>query len=211
MSDSVFNLGKFKFRSTSAEVDVFFHGEEPKEEQAPALIHSESDLEDSYQRGQEDAKGPLEEQIRDLQQQMNELQQAQAEREKVITEAFQGTLLELEKQMIDNCSDMSFVLAEMIINCKIAEKDVLSGMVRNILAEIQSGSETLVKLCPQDCEVLSPILPSSTIKCIADHSLNQGDLQIEQQDGYWDASIKNRLSGLREEFDKIALSGEEDV
>ena len=205
MSNPVFKLGKFTFRSTSSDVNVFFEGQDATlSEKEAELLHTENEIKDAYDRGFSAGQAPLNEEITKLQNELAAQQQQMQEERKTLTNACQQTLSAIESQMTQATTETSFKLAELIISNELEDKEVLLKMVTSLLADIQSGSETLIKLSPQDFEMIGNDLSSATLRCLPDTSLQPGDLQIEQPEGYWDANLKSRLEVLREEFDSVA-------
>ena len=209
MSDSVFNLGKFRFRSVSSDVEVFFKGEEPLADGTPQLAHTEDELEQAYQRGVEEGQQPLKEEIDSLQQQLVEANAQLAEQTVKITRSFSETLKNTEQQFIDSSSSMCFSLAELIIGRELKEKEVLKNMILDLLNNIQSSREITIKLSPQDCALMAPELEGRGINCHPDGQLSAGDMLVEQESGFWDATLKTRLDTLKEEFKNAAHADDE--
>ena len=201
MSDPVFKLGKFKFRSTSSDVNVFFEGQDAtlSDEQA-ALAHTEKELEEAYQRGFTEAQAPLNEEISRLQNELAAQQQQIQEELAAMGNAYQQVLNAIEQQMLDTTRETSFKLAEAIIGDQLKDKETMLDMTARLLRDIQSGTDTLVKLSPEDHGAIGEQLAGPTLRCLPDASLKPGDIQIEQPESFWDANLKSRLDVLREEF-----------
>ncbi|NQZ59959.1 MAG: hypothetical protein HRT88_21105, partial [Lentisphaeraceae bacterium] len=177
MSNPVFKLGKFTFRSTSSDVNVFFEGQEGAlSEKEAELIHTENEIKDAYDRGVAEGQAPLNEEGARLQNELAAQQLQMQEDREALANAFQQTLSAIESQMTQATTETSFKLAELIISKELENKEVLLKMITSLLADIQSGSETLIKLSPQDFEMIGNDLSSATLRCLPDVSLQSGDL-----------------------------------
>lgn len=211
MSDSIFQLGKFKFRSTSSDVNVFFEGQgEGIDKDDIDLTHTENELKESYEKGFLDGQAPLNEEITQLKAELIQQQQIMQEEKQSLATSYQSVLSTIEEQMTQSTISTSFKLAELILLDELKNKDTLLNMMTELFKNIQTSGKALLKLSPNDYEKIGNELSSENIQCISDKSLQNGDLQVEQPDGHWDANLKCRLEVLREEFNSLVDQTEQE-
>ena len=205
-SSEAFQLGKFKFRSTSSNVDIFFQDEIKETEEESDF--SKEELEAEYQRGVDETTQALQPQIDQLQQQVNQQQDSFQTTINTLTSDLQSHLKEMEKQVFDEVCNMSFTLAELILQNEVIGKEKLTEIIKQSLEEIHSETKVTVKVSNDDLLHLQEKFTSSRTECISDPTLNAGEAKIEHQHGYLDLSLKNRLSELREHFKNVRSSGD---
>ena len=204
-SSESFQLGKFKFRSTSSNVEIFFQ-DEVKEEEAGSFDSEQ--LEAEYQRGVDETTQKLQAQIDQLEQQVAQQQESFQANIDSLTSSLQSHLKEMDKQVLDEVCSMSFTLAELILQKEVMDKDSLEKIIKDSLNEIHSESKITVKLSVEDFPHLEEKFTSSRTECISDPALNPGEAKIDHQHGYLDLSIKSRLAELKEHFKNVRSSGD---
>lgn len=204
-SSESFQLGKFKFRSTSSNVEIFFQ-DEVKEEEVGSFDSEQ--LEAEYQRGVDETTQKLQTQIDQLQQQVAQQQESFQANIDSLTSSLQSHLKEMDKQVLDEVCSMSFTLAELILQKEVLDKDSLEKIIKDSLNEIHSESKITVKLSVEDFPHLEEKFTSSRTECISDPALNPGEAKIDHQHGYLDLSIKSRLAELKEHFKNVRSSGD---
>ena len=205
-SSEPFQLGKFKFRSTSSNVEIFFQ-DEVKEEEEVSAFNTEQ-LEAEYKRGVDETTKVLQAKIDQLQKQVTEQQQGFQTQIDSLASGFQEHLKEMDKQVLDEVCSMSFTLAELILQNEVLDKEGLEKIIKDSLNEIHSESKITVKLSLEDFPHLEEKFTSSRTECISDPTLNSGEAKIDHQHGYLDLSIKSRLAELREHFKNVRSSGD---
>ena len=205
-SSEPFQLGKFKFRSTSSNVEIFFQ-DEVKEEEEVSAFNTEQ-LEAEYKRGVDETTKVLQAKIDQLQKQVAEQQQGFQTQIDSLASGFQEHLKEMDKQVLDEVCSMSFTLAELILQNEVLDKEGLEKIIKDSLNEIHSESKITVKLSIEDFPHLEEKFTSSRTECISDPTLNSGEAKIDHQHGYLDLSIKSRLAELREHFKNVRSSGD---
>ena len=205
-SSEAFQLGKFKFRSTSSNVEIFFQ-DEVKEEEEPGAFDAEQ-LQAEYQRGVEETTQKLQAQIEQLQQQVTQQQEEFQGNINSLTVSLQSHLKEMDKQVFEEVCSMSFTFAELILQKEVLDKDGLEKVIKDSLNEIHSESKITIKLSVEDFPHLEEKFTSSRTECISDPSLNNGEAKIDHQHGYLDLSIKSRLAELKEHFNNVRSSGD---
>ena len=205
-SSEPFQLGKFKFRSTSSNVEIFFQ-DEVKEEEEVSAFNTEQ-LEAEYKRGVDETTKVLQAKIDQLQKQVTEQQQGFQTQIDSLASGFQEHLKEMDKQVLDEVCSMSFTLAELILQNEVLDKEGLEKIIKDSLNEIHSESKITVKLSIEDFPHLEEKFTSSRTECISDPTLNSGEAKIDHQHGYLDLSIKSRLAELREHFKNVRSSGD---
>ncbi|MCM8540651.1 MAG: gp58-like family protein, partial [Lentisphaeraceae bacterium] len=122
-SSEPFQLGKFKFRSTSSNVEIFFQ-DEVKEEEEVSAFNTEQ-LEAEYKRGVDETTKVLQAKIDQLQKQVTEQQQGFQTQIDSLASGFQEHLKEMDKQVLDEVCSMRFTLAELILQNEVLDKEGL--------------------------------------------------------------------------------------
>lgn len=200
-SNDTIQLGKFRFRSTSSNVDIFFQDEVKEQEEVSQFDQEQMQAE--YQRGIEETTAKLQPQIDKLTQQVQQQQQAFQGTVDTLTSSLQKHLEELEKQVFDEVCSMSFTLAELILQKEILDKEDVEKIIKQSLQEIHSETKVTIKLSNEDFPHLEEKFTSSRTECISDPTLNSGEAKIDHQHGYLDLTLKSRIEELREHFKNI--------
>lgn len=205
-SSGPIHLGKFKFRSTSSNVDIFFQ-DEIKEESEETEFNAEQ-LEAEYQRGVAETRQTLQPQVDQLKAQVAQQQEEYQNNIDTLTASLQTHIGEMEKELFDEVCNMSFTLAELILQKEVINKDDLAKVIKQSLNEIHSETKVTIKLSKDDFQSLEEKFTSSRTECISDPTLNPGEAKIDHQHGYLDLSLKSRISELKEHFNNVRSSGE---
>ena len=129
ISNETIQLGKFKFRSTSSNVDIFFQ-DEIKEETDEESQFDREQLEAEYQRGVEETKAALQPQIEQLNQQVQQQQVGFQQTLDTLSQSLQQHLQSMEQQVFDEVCSMSFTLAELILQKEIQSKKDIEKIVK---------------------------------------------------------------------------------
>jgi len=206
-SNETIQLGKFKFRSTSSNVEIFFQDEIKENGEEQSTFDAEQ-LKAEYDKGVAETTAALQPQIDQLQAQVQHQQAAFDEKINTLTSGLQSHLQVMEQQVFDEVCNMSFRLAELILQKEVSDKEDTENIIKKALQEIHSETEVTIKLSMDDFPHLEEKFTSSRTKCISDPTLNTGEAKIEHQHGYLDLSLKNRLAELREHFKNVRNSGE---
>ncbi|WP_431278784.1 FliH/SctL family protein [Leifsonia poae] len=112
-----------------------------------------------------------------------------------LTECTVPVLAEAEQALIA----AAFELAEAVIGS--AQSDRLAAArsaVARVLDSEVAGEVGVVRLNPDDLEVLSPIVPQGELRFVADPALAPGDAIGELPEGWLDARIRTALDRARE-------------
>ncbi len=200
-NDSI-QLGKFRFRSVSSNVEVFFQ-DEKKNVKEEVVVYTADQLKAEYQRGVNETTAKLQPKITQLTQQTTQQQQAFNTKIDQLTKALEGHLQVLENQLFEEVCNMGFTLAELILQRDPVNKDDLEQLILNSLREIHSDSKITVKLNPDDFNQLKDKFSTSKTKCESDPTLKPGETKIDHQHGYLDLTLKSRLEVLLEQFKNI--------
>ena len=205
MSDPIIQLGKFKFRSTSSNVEVFFQDEMKEEglEELEEENHSKAELEAEYQRGIDKAQSELLPQIEELQNQNTALQVDYEERIAKLTGLFQDSVNQLEGDFVGELCNMSMKLAELIIRRECVKKEQLLSLINDSFKEIFTEAEITLKLNSEDLVFISENMTSSRVTCIDEPSLKPGEAQIKYKEGFIDLSLESRIQVLKDHFDSV--------
>lgn len=207
ISSEAFQLGKFKFRSTSSNVDIFFQDEVRDEEEQSDF--SAEQLKEEYQRGVDETTQALQPQIDQLTQQASEQQQTFQGKINALSTSLQEHLKIMEKEVFEQVCNMSFTLAELILQKEVIDKEDLAELIKKSLSEIHSETKVTIKLSKDDFPLLGEKFTSSRTECISDPSINPGEAKIDHQHGFLDLTLKSRLAELKEHFNNVRTSGDE--
>ena len=205
-NDSI-QLGRFKFRSTSSNVDIFFQDEVKENDDDDSTFDVEQ-LKAEFDRGVAETTAALQPKIDQLQAQAQQQQSAFEEKLNSLTAGLQKHLGDMEQQVFDEVCSMSFALAELLLQKEVTDKEDLEKLIKQSLQEIHSETQVTIKLSHDDFPHLEEKFTSSRTKCISDPTLNSGETKIEHQHGYLDLTLKNRLDELREHFKNVRNSGD---
>lgn len=205
-SNDTIQLGRFKFRSTSSNVEIFFQ-DEVKENIDEQSVFDVEQLKAEYDRGAAETRAALQPQIDQLKTQNQQQQSAFLEKIDALTTSLQKHLEDMEQQLFNEVCSMSFTLAELLLQKEVSDKEDVEKLIKQALQEIHSETEITIKLSNEDFPHLQEKFTSSRTKCISDPGLNPGETKIEHQHGYLDLSLKNRLDELREHFKNVKNSG----
>ena len=206
-SNETIQLGKFKFRSTSSNVEIFFQDEIKEEGEEQSSFDAEQ-LKAEYDRGVNETSQKLQPQIEQLQAQVHQQQAAFDEMINKLTSSLGSHLEVMEQQVFDEVCNMSFRLAELLLQKEVSDKEDTAQIIKNALQEIHSENQVTIKLSNDDFPHLEEQFTSSRTNCISDPTLNSGEAKIEHQHGYLDLTLKNRLAELREHFKNAKNAGE---
>ena len=205
-NDSAFQLGNFKFKSVSSDVEVLFQ-DQIREAEEEEELHTKQALEAEYSRGVEETRAVYEKKIQELEAKLTADQTEYNEKLTALKEGMSRSLEELEIQMFDEICDMSFRLTEMILKREILNKEDIESLIRKSLKEIDSRAKVTVRLNSEDFPGLSEKLSSTRIVCETDESLEKGECYIDHAQGYLDLRVESRLSELQDEFYNLKNSG----
>lgn len=205
-SSESFQLGKFKFKSTSSDVEIFFQ-DELKEEVEEKEYNTEQ-LDAEYKRGVDETTLVLQQKIDQLNAQVAQQQEGFENSINTLTTSLQNHLVEMEKEVFDEVCSMSFTLAELLLQKEVLNRDDIGKIIKNSLSEIHSETKVTIKLSKDDFAHLEEKFTSSRTECISDPTLNPGEAKIDHQHGYLDLTLKSRLAELREHFNNVRSSGD---
>jgi flagellar biosynthesis/type III secretory pathway protein FliH len=208
-SDS-FQLGKFKFRSVSSEVDVMFQ-DEIKEHIDEDEAHTKEELDKAYQRGLEEARLELQPVIDQQQQELLDVEQKHQTQFSELVVSIETYAEKLEKQLFDEVCKMSFTLAKTILQKEISQIDDVEKLIRQSLSEIHSEKKVTVRLSNDDFNLLQDKFSSPRLECMNDPALNNGEAIVEYEQGHLDLTLNSRISELGDAFENLRNTGEDDA
>ncbi|MCH2205836.1 MAG: hypothetical protein MK132_08195 [Lentisphaerales bacterium] len=210
MSDAGFQLGKFKFRSTSSNVEVFFQDEISQNEDSPVeeeANHSQEEIDAAYEQGVQETQASLQPQIEALQAENAQIKSQFDPRLNQLTESFQRSFNELEVQFINEVCNMSMKLAERIIRRECVKKEQLVDLIKSSIKDIFTDSNITLKLHAEDLSYVAERINSSKITCEECMNITPGGAIIDYKQGFIDLTLDSRLQVLKDHFDSVKEGG----
>jgi len=110
-----------------------------------------------------------------------------------------------ERKVVDQLIELSVHIAEAIIRQKLPDREMLKGVIEEVLSPITDIQGVRIRMNEADAIDIKALRAEKqgmsvidNIEIVADKSLSQGDVMIESRNGYFDARVSERLSLLED-------------
>ncbi len=117
---------------------------------------------------------------------------------------FDGVIDSLRREIQEKVVDLSLELTEVIVRHELPDRDMLKGLITKTLAPVSDLQGAVVRVCPQDHELLGDRVLSdlhgmqNAVEFVSDAQLCLGDVIVESRNGIFDARLDERLKLLKE-------------
>ncbi len=208
MSNSVQFSNKMKFVSASNNVTVSSSPVEMPTAQVADNDAAEKEaikLQQEYQRGWDECQQKLNAQIAALENEKKDLLST-------LISSLNNYFEELEKQIKQEISDLSFEISKVILMRDINDKDIVGNIIEDMLGPVMNSSNVKIHLNSTVVQYLQDNnlfrLPSGA-EFVVDNSLLFGEAFIDSSQGIIDATLSGRLDTLQESLNNALLDQQE--
>ncbi len=108
-----------------------------------------------------------------------------------------------ERKVTDQLIELSMRIAEAIIREKLPDRDMVRGVIEEVLSPITDIQGVRIRMNEADAMDIMALRSEKqgasvidNIEIVSDKSLSKGDVMIESRNGYFDARVSERLSLL---------------
>ncbi|GJQ63621.1 MAG: hypothetical protein SCALA702_26740 [Melioribacteraceae bacterium] len=197
---------KTPFEEYVAEQGVYKEDEEETPEDTVAIQEAELNekLDAAYRQGYNEG---MESAQKELAPQYHQALEDEAKKFKYLIDELNGKFKEYGDIFDQAVIELSFALAEKIIQKKLEKDNNINDLLRNAIKKVLGANNVYVRLNPEDVDTLNEETKKlfnsdnfSNIKFEGDDSIDQGGCFIETEIGNVDARISTQINELKRLF-----------
>lgn len=115
-----------------------------------------------------------------------------------VEKAIDGFLDDFEARATGQIVELAVRVAEAVVRRNLPDVDMLKSVIRETLDPIMDLHGVRVRLSSHDADLLAGSAPTGMerVEVVRDAGLDSGDVIVESRNGYFDATLSERLSLL---------------